>query len=236
MSEENLFREVEDELRAERLKRLWDRYGLYVIAVCLVVIVGVAGMKGWQAWELSQAETAGAEFEAALTLAAEGNLEEAAERLAEIARDAPRGYATLARLQQAAALAETGDTAAAVRILDEVAADSGADDLLRGFARIRAATLLVDTADRAEIESRLSGMTAESNPWRHSAQELLALAAYRSGDLAEADRLFNEIVADGTAPMGVRQRAHMMVALITPRLGDTVDKSAASGDQGAAGG
>ena len=60
MSEESLFREVDEEVRQDQLKKIWDRYGNIIIAVCVAVIALVAGVKGWQYWQTKRAE-AGAE-------------------------------------------------------------------------------------------------------------------------------------------------------------------------------
>ena len=38
----DIFREVDEEIRHERYKRLWDRFGPYLIAVALLIVVGTA--------------------------------------------------------------------------------------------------------------------------------------------------------------------------------------------------
>ena len=58
MSDESLFREVDEEVRREQVKKLWNRYGTLLVAVSLAVIVGVAGWKGWQYWQLSRSQAA----------------------------------------------------------------------------------------------------------------------------------------------------------------------------------
>ena len=42
----DIFNEVEQDLRREQMKRLWDRIGIYVIAVA-VLVVAITG--GWRA-------------------------------------------------------------------------------------------------------------------------------------------------------------------------------------------
>ena len=50
--------------------------------------------------------------------------------------------------------------------------------------------------------------------WRFSAKEILGLAAFKEGKIADAERLFGEIVSDGEAPQGMRQRAEVMLTLL----------------------
>jgi hypothetical protein len=90
---------------------------------------------------------------------------------------------------------------------------------MKDASRVRAAYLLVDTLPPAELATPLSGLDAEKSAWRNAVLEILALAAYRTGDYALADRHANEIVADITAAPTMRQRAQMLVQLVTPLLG-----------------
>ncbi|WP_374331743.1 tetratricopeptide repeat protein, partial [Aestuariivirga sp.] len=68
MSDESLFREVDEEVRQEQFKKLWARYGNAVIGLCVLVIIGVAGMEGWRYFQLKQSETAGDSFFSAVQL------------------------------------------------------------------------------------------------------------------------------------------------------------------------
>ncbi len=43
----DIFREVEEEVRREQAKKLWDRYGAYVIGVAVLLVAVTAGYRGW---------------------------------------------------------------------------------------------------------------------------------------------------------------------------------------------
>ncbi len=66
---------------------------------------------------------------------------------------------------------------------------------MQNVARLRSAFLLVDTADDAEMKKRIEPSPAQGSAFRHSARELLGLAALRSGDYEAAGRWFDMIVA-----------------------------------------
>jgi hypothetical protein len=218
LSDESLFREVDEEVRRQKLQDLWSRWGNIFIAISVAVIIGVAGFKGWQYWQARQAEEAARSYFAALTLAEAGKPDEAAKRFAEVAAGGHRGYALLARLHLAAQHAAAGRRDDAVKIYDEVAASQSADPSLRAAARLRAALLLVDTAPREDIVRRVGDLNAPDNVWRNEAREILALAAYRAKDFTEADKLMNNIVLDQEAPQNLRQRAQIMISLLAPQL------------------
>ena len=63
-----LFNEVDEELRREQLKRLWDRYSLYIIALAILIVAGVGGWRGYEYLEGKKAAEAGAAFDRAAHL------------------------------------------------------------------------------------------------------------------------------------------------------------------------
>lgn len=212
----DIFREVEEEIRQDNLKALWDRYGIYVLGACIGIVLAVAGLKGWEYYKRSAAEEAGAQYLKAVELAEAGKSAEAQEIFAELATSGPRGYAILSRFQKAASLVAAGKLDEAVDEYVDLANDGSLSDMLRGLANIRAAVILIDTGAREDVEARLSKLNTRDNPWRNTARELLGLAAYKAGDIQTADQLYNEIVGDPTAAVNLRQRAQIMLSLLAP--------------------
>lgn len=214
MSEGDLFREVQEDLRREQLARLWNKYGVVIIAtaVCIVLFVGV--YNGYRWYQAKRAMENGAAFYAASVLLDENKTAEAREALTRLSSDGPGSYRALAKFELAAAHAKEGRPGDAVKLYDELAQDGGADAILKDFAKVQGATLRLDEADPAEIAKRLDKIDADSNPWRYSARELLALSAFRSGNTAESEKLFNRILSDPFAPAEIRKRAESMLALL----------------------
>jgi hypothetical protein len=209
----DIFHEVDEEVRKERLKRLWDKYSIYIIAVAVLIIAGVGGWRGYQYWETKKAQEAGARFERAIALSEEGKHAEAEAEFKAIAADAPSGYRTLARLRAAAALSET-DAKAAVAAYDAIAADASVDQSLRDAAALRAGILLVDTAPFDEVSRRLEPLAEPGRTFRHTAREMLALSAWRNNDAAAARRYVDMVANDGETPPGTRNRMELISALL----------------------
>src|SRR2546426_479361 len=93
----DIFHEVDEEVRREQLKKLWDRWGNYIVVLAFLVVLGIAGSRGWEWWEAKKSQEAGAAFEAALLLAQAGKHDEAGAAFAKVAADSPAGYRILAR-------------------------------------------------------------------------------------------------------------------------------------------
>jgi hypothetical protein len=213
LSDESLFREVDEEIRQEQFKKLWARFGTLVIGVCLAIILGVGGWQGWKYWQTKQAQAAGDSFFAATELVSAGKPEEALKQFDSVSHP---GFAPLARLREASVLASQGKAAEAVAMYDAVAADATADTALRDLAKVRAAAALADSASFADIEARLKPFDAEGNPWRHIAREIMASVQWRLKNYAGADAQVQAILGDPETPPSLRQRAQMMAQLLQP--------------------
>ncbi len=209
----DIFNEVDEEVRREQLKKLWDRYSIYIVALVVLLIAGVGAWRGYEYWAAQKATAASTQFEDAAALSEQGKSAEAEAAFAKIAAEAPAGYRALARLRAAAEIAKR-DPKAAVTAYDAIISDASLELTLRDVAAIRAGLLLVDTAPFSEIQKRLDPMTEPASAFRHTARELLALSAWRNNDVTAARRYVDMIAADAETPATTRQRVDVLSALI----------------------
>jgi len=208
----DIFREVDEDVRREKLQQLWERHSNLIIALALLVVLAVGGWRGYEWWETQKAAESGAAFEAAVALAEADKRAEAQAAFAKIAGEGSSGYRMLARFREAAELAKS-DPAAAVKAYDALAADSSLGRALQDLAGVRAGLIVVDSAPLAELQTRMEPLTAADRPFRHIARELLALGAWRLGDTAAAKRWFDLIATDAETPAGTRQRIDVLMTL-----------------------
>ena len=208
-----LFDEVDEEVRREQLKKLWDKYSIYIVGLAFLIIAGVGGWRGYQYLEAKKAAEAGAAFNKAVELSEQGKSAEAEAAFADLAAKAPGGYRSLARLRAAAEVVKR-DPQAAAKMYDEVAADRSVDATFQELARLRAAGLMLDTTSYANMLQRLQDSAAPGATFRHSAREMLALSAWRNGDTTAARKWLEAIAEDGETPAGLRSRAEALQALL----------------------
>jgi hypothetical protein len=209
----DIFHEVDEEVRREQFKKLWERYQVLVIAAAVLIVLGVAGWRGYDWWENKKAGEAGAAFEAAIALSEQGKHAEAEAAFSKIAQESTTAYRTLALVRAAAELAQT-DPKAAVAAYDKIVADTSVGPELRDLAGLRAGALLIDSGSYAEASQRLEPLAAPDHTFRHTARELLALAAWRAGDTAAAKRWIEMINTDPGTPPDERNRMEMLSSLM----------------------
>jgi hypothetical protein len=217
----DIFREVDEDLRRDRLEKIWKRYGAAIVGAVLVIVAGTAGFVAWRNHQHAEAETKTAQLADALRLAGSsagqgdtnGDPKAAADVLSAFAAQSGPGPGTLARFFEAGLRAREGDSAAAIKIYDELTQSAKLEPVYRDLATVLSVMHQVQTGDPGQLTARLQPLMADNNPWRHSARELAALLAIRSGDKATAGKLFTQIQDDPAAPSGVRSRATELAAL-----------------------
>ena len=210
-----LFDEVDEEVRREQLKKLWDKYSIFIIAGAILIVAAVGGWRGYQYLEAKKAAEAGAAFEAAAELSEQNKHAEAEAAFTRLAATAPYGYRMLSRLRAAAEVANR-DPQAAAKLYDDIAADRGIAAPEQEIARLRAAGLLVDSISYNNMLQRLESAAAPGATYRHTARELLALSAWRANDPAATRQWLDMIANDGETPASLRSRAEALQALLPP--------------------
>ncbi len=207
------FREVDEDVRRDRVVRLWTKYRYVLIALAVLVVAGTGGWRLYGHYRNEAAQAASATFEAAAQLSRDGKSTDAAAAFDALSKTAPKGYATLARLRSADARSAS-DPQAAIAAYEALAADSSFDPVFEDFATLRAATLRVDSDDPLDFERRFAPLASDTFPYRHQIRELLGLAALKRNAFDIAGNWFDGIVSDTRAPAGIHMRAQALLGLV----------------------
>lgn len=214
----DIFREVDEDIRHEKYRRLWSRFGPFVIGVAVLIVVGTGGYRGWLYWQETQSQSSGDKFLEAISLSDAGKYNEAAALYGEL-DTAIGGYPALAKMRRATDLANSGDTAQALAEFDALVRDTSLVPSLRDVAALRAAYIAVDTDGYAAIADRIEGLTGDDGAYRAAARELLALSAWKNGDSQAALNWISALEDDPETPQDIRQRVTLLEGLIRGQTG-----------------
>ena len=193
----DIFREVEEDVRRERFEKLWKAYGNYAIAALVLLFAGIAG---WQVWERHDAQERAKVSDAFMAAQRITNPQAQASAMLDLARTAPKGYASVARLAEAGAMFASGQQGNAIALYKEIAANDNGP--VGSAARLRAAWGL------------LAPLNQTGNAWRENAREILAYADYRAMDTKSALAKYTALSVNAEAPDALRTRAKAMAAFL----------------------
>ncbi|MGZ5271257.1 MAG: YfgM family protein [Ramlibacter sp.] len=166
--------DLEEQEQLDQLKHFWNTYGNLISWVLIAVFGAVAAMNGWQYWQRSQSARASAIYDEVERAVQAGDLARAEQGFSD-ARDkyGRTVFAQQAALLVAQAAVDKGKPDTARAALAWVA-DKSSDEGYQAIARLRLASLLVDTKAYDEALKQLDG----SFP-----AEFAPLVADRRGDI-----------------------------------------------------
>ncbi len=215
-------REVDDELRREKVSDIGRRYGLWIIGAVIAALVAFGAWTFWQHRQTQQAGEQGEQLATALDDIAAGRAAQADAAVAKLTtsdRDAVRATALLT---QADMLLSRKDLKGAAAAFAKVAADESLAQPFRDLALIRQTSVEYDSLQPQQVIDRLRGLADKGSPWLGSAGEMVAVAYIRQNKLPEAGRLYGLIAQTEGVPQSLRGRAVQMAGSLGV---DAVDQS-----------
>lgn len=211
-----LLKEIEQDVKNEQLKSLWDKYGLFIIIAVALILTAAVSFETFKTWRAKRAQELSNAYAVAVSLQNQGRFEESLNILQNLAK-ANRGiYGDVAKLQIANICFEQGKNAEAMAALEQLSSDEDANEQMRDIATIKLASYKLDSdASREEITDLLEPLTAEDSNWANIAHELLAMLAIREGDMEQAKAEYEKIVNSANVQDSLKARAQDMVTIIS---------------------
>jgi hypothetical protein len=196
----DVFDEINDDLRREKLNQFWKENGSWIIGGALGAVLLTGAMTAWRTWEYSRDAAATTQL-ARLTDAADWS------KVESFAASSDKNHAMMARFMAADAYLEKHQTDKAIALYNDIAATSGLDKTWRDLARIHSLSLRLDKDPPEALAKELAALSGSKDVWRYTALEMQALLAARQGHMQDAANILASITADPQAPEDMRQRA-----------------------------
>ena len=164
----DIFDEIEEDLRRDRLTLLWHRYGNYIVGLAVLIIVGVAGNQGFDYWKDSRAQAAGnAFFDAVIA-------DDPLDALKSISSELPEGYKMLAKFRMAALQAKNGNEKEAEQSFLLLSRDASIETFYKETALLLSVMNVPETENKSELINRISSLSQFSGPLQGLALETTA--------------------------------------------------------------
>lgn len=203
----DLFTEVDEAMKQERLEKLWKEYGGLLISFLTMVILATAANAGYRAWiQHRNFKQTNLYLDAAM----KENL--TADELLAILPDMTDGMKGIVNMRAAGIALDNGNTEKALSIYKSIETDSKQSEhnpMLHALAKYMATTLDKGLSLEEKI-SRLETMAGErNNPWQYNALfDAALLEAAQNKNYKKARTHLAKIIADDSkAAQGLRQKA-----------------------------
>lgn len=204
--------EVTDDVKSDNLKMFWNKYGLFVILFVVLAVSAAVSFETIKNWRDNQYQNQTESYLKAFETGS--NYETSLQALEKIAAGNNGIYSSLARVQIATILFDQGKTDEALDMLQAIVDNEELNPRVRHLSALKLATYKIDTAPRAEIEALLLPIANAENSWSPLAQDMLAMAAVRNGDIDDAKQIYNSLLENGNISDSFKNRIQDMLAAL----------------------
>jgi hypothetical protein len=204
---ESFVREVDENLRRDQMAERAKRFAGVAIGLVVLFLLAVAGYLYWQDRQKKQAEAGTEQLTTVLQDVGTGKTASAPATLDALRSADSDGVRATAALTRAALALQQGDRQTAIKIYNDLAADTGAATPFRQLAVVRGTALQYDSLKPDETIARLQPLAEPGEPFFGSAGEMIGMALIAKGQKPAAAQLFAKIAADKGVPDGLRARA-----------------------------
>jgi hypothetical protein len=209
----DIFEEVDEHLRSDRLGAFARRYLPWVLGIFAVALIAALGVWGFTSYQQRNIDAASRAYATGIDLLAKNDPPGAYASFGAAAAKSAPAYRALALMEQAGVRMQQKRTQDAVALFDQ-AAQATSEPVISDAARLKSALAVLDTAPYVEVEARLKPLTDPNRPYHALAREALALAKLNAGRATDALSDFQVLALMADAPADVRERAKAAIAVI----------------------
>lgn len=227
MSEKDFIHEVNEDVRTDKLLKLWRQYSRYFYAFVITILVVVGGTSLLNNYRLKQSMNLSNQYAAALELLVNRKYEDGLKALEAIEKEATSrtiGYAVMAKLQRASfILSQQKDnekpSEEAMKIYWEISSNNDFPIVYRNIGTYLCAFHSLgktyESIPRDEMLKRLEVMAEKNNASRLIAHELLAHYKKIDGKIDEARKSCNVVISDTNNPeTAIVDRCRALIATL----------------------
>lgn len=208
-------REVDEDLKNESMKKLWDKYGLFVLLIVIVSLTVAVSYESIKSWYIKRAENRTEGYAVALSMQNQGLFDGSLEALDLIINQKMGTYAELAEMQKANILLEQNKEKEALALLEKIANDKSRSLQLRDTALIKLASYRQDGATFEEMSELLSSITkSKDNAWYAVAEDMLATILLRDGNIEQAKEIYNALLENQDTPDDLKNRIKDILSVL----------------------
>ncbi|MDR1475177.1 MAG: tetratricopeptide repeat protein [Holosporales bacterium] len=214
-----LEQEVNEELRRDKLIRIWNQYGKHIIAVLLLIISCIIGYMSWKSYKETSAAESTQKLIKVLKHIEKGKILDAFAELRELSSHSSGEIKALTELIYAGLRLKAYEQSGKINEIQEQELDelvlieknNKNDVLWRDLAALTTVLYKFEIMTSSEIVKKLKPLAVAGRPLMFSALEVMGYAYMKSGDFKEAKETFEQISKENEAPQEMRQRVALML-------------------------
>ena len=206
----DIIRQIDEDLRREKLSKLWNKYGLYAVSVIVVIVFTVIGYQLNVSISKSKNEIL---VETFINATNDNNFIKQIPLYEEIISSNNQYLSGLAALRTSNLQVQNGNIEEGYSTLEKIAENIEYDIIIRDLATYLLFMAKMEDPDDLASNLNLTNERIESSPFKYSFLEIIAVRKLILGDYAEAKKDFEDLISNLDLPIEIRNRAIKFIEL-----------------------
>ena len=206
----DIIRQIDEDLRREKLSKLWNKYGLYAVSTIIVIVFTVIGYQLNVSISKSKNEIL---VETFIKATNDNNFIEQIPLYEEIISSNNEYLSGLAALRTSNLQVQNGNIEEGYSTLEKIAENIEYDIIIRDLATYLLFMAKMEDPDDLASNLNLTNERIESSPFKYSFLEIIAVRKLILGDYAEAKKDFEDLISNLDLPIEIRNRAIKFIEL-----------------------
>jgi hypothetical protein len=212
----NLFNEIDEDLRQDKLKTLWNKYRAAVFTFVIVIALGLTSSEFYQYWSTSKEKNSGLIFSEIIDNIIQGDIQLAQDNIDKLSNEGTKNYKSYALVLKSDLLLSQGNLIEVEKIYDEII-DTTNNSLLKNLAILKLSYIKVDNYSFDQMNQELGDLLGDKTLGLF-AHEILAMSAYRNEVYDKGIASLEIILSDERTTNSMFDRAQMMLKVLSSKI------------------
>ena len=209
----NIFNEVDEDIRKERYKKLWSRYGKYLIGFIILIVLIFSINQYLVSKNISDNKKLLDIYFAAAEDIEKSQFQLANESLNKIYNSKNTTLAAFSAFKLSESYFMNNDNNNATTVLENIFNNNSLETIYRELALYKYIMINFDVLDINDIESKVSIISDKESQLKPYFEELLGIKYITIGNKSKASFIFDELSSSENTPFDLKVRLEKLIQI-----------------------
>ena len=209
----NIFNEVDEDIRKERYKKLWSRYGIYLIGLIILIVLIFSINQYLVSKNISDNKKLLDIYFAAAEDIEKSQFQLANESLNKIYNSKNTTLAAFSAFKLSESYFMNNDNINAINVLENIFNNNSLETIYREIALYKYIMINFDELDISDIESKINIINDKESQLKPYFEELLGIKYITKGNKTKASFIFDELSSSENTPFDLKVRLEKLIQI-----------------------
>ena len=204
----DILRQVDEDLRKDRLLKIWNSYKIYIVGSILITLISLSGYQYYLSSTQSKNEAIVEQYINSINLM---DANTSIQQLLELNEADNSFIKGLAQLKRAELYFVTENKEQAIELLQSISTDESLNLIIRDLALYKYLMIQLDNLDKDLYFEIIDSQNLNVSKFKYLFRELKALKYLIEGDRINSLEIFESIISDESSPIDLKTRSEKFI-------------------------